>query len=100
MTTNSVKYPTADAFQRLAELVNQLPEEERADLRFALGNYTHDLKHTIGLVNGANVLVSRTVADQPQVVEMVEIIQKASSQIDDLITLLVDQLNNQIKTND
>ena len=72
------------AFQRLAELVNQLPEEERTALRVALGNYTHDLKHTLGLVTGANALLSRIAADQPQIMEMAEIIQKASGQIDEL----------------
>jgi geranylgeranyl pyrophosphate synthase len=97
MTTDPAKYPATDAFQRLAVLVNQLPEEERSNIRAALGEFTHDLKHTIGLVTGANVLVSRTVTDQTQVAEMVEIIQNASNQIDDLITLMVDQLNDQIR---
>jgi hypothetical protein len=97
MTTDSVKDPAVVALHRLAELVNQLPEEERAIIRAALGEYTHDLKHTIGLVTGANVLVSRTITDDSHVAEMVEIIQNASIQIDDLVTLMVDQLNNQIK---
>jgi signal transduction histidine kinase len=88
---------TADqAFQRLAELVNQLPDEERAALRAALGRYSHDLKNTLGLVSGSNAILKRTASDQPEIVEMVEIIQKASGQIDDLIMQLADQLNNQI----
>lgn len=88
------------AFLRLAELVNQLPEEERTTLRVALGNYTHDLKSTLGLVTGANALLSRIAADQPQIMEMAEIIQKGSGQIDELIMVLADQLNNRIDTGD
>jgi len=91
---------TDQAFHRLADLVNQLPEEERIALRSALGNYTHDLKHTLGLVTGANAIFLRMASAQPQILEMAEIIQNASGQIDELITLLADQLNNQIDTDE
>jgi hypothetical protein len=85
-----------DAFRHLAELVNSLPEEERAVILEGLSNYTHDLKHTLGLVTGANALVSRISDEDGQIREMVKIIQSACSQLDDGIMLLVDQLNNRI----
>lgn len=88
------------AFQRLSDLVNQLPDEERIALRDALGHYTHDLKNTLGLVTGANAILPRVAVGQPQIKEMSGIIQKASGQIDDLIMLLVEHLNNQIETDD
>ena len=89
---------TEQAFQRLADLVNQLPEDERAALRAALGHYTHDFKNTLGLVTGSNAILPRVAADQPQILEMSAIIKKAAGQIDDLIMLLVDHLSNQIDT--
>lgn len=91
---------TDQVFQRLAEMVNQLPGEERKALRAALGVYTHDLKNTIGLVTGSNAILERIAADTPQIMEMSEIIAKASGQIDDLIMVLVDQLNNKIEIDD
>ena len=87
-----------EALQRLAVLVNKLPEEDREKLTAALSVYTHDFKHTLGLVTGASALISRTASDQPQIGEMTDIIKSASSQLDDLINLMVEELNNRINT--
>ena len=89
-----------EALQRLAALANQLHEEERAELLSALGEYTHDLKHMLGLVTGANALISRTGTGQEQIEEMTKIIMNASSQLDEYITLMVEELNNRIDNGD
>jgi hypothetical protein len=89
------------AFEILAELVNQLPEERRAALRSTLGLYTHDLKHTLGLVTGANgVLLRLDLAGEEladEVREMAEMITHAAGDLDAMVMLLVDHLSNQIE---
>jgi len=97
---NDAKEHVCQAFESLAALVNQLPAEQRAELRSTLGSYTHDLKHTLGLVTGANgILLRLNLGEEAaaEVQEMAGIITNASVQMDALIMLLVEHLNNQIK---
>lgn len=89
------------AFDKLAELVNQLPLEERTALRSALGIYTHDLKHTLGLVTGANGILLRLDLEREEakdVREMAGIILQAAGDIDALVMQLVEHLSNRIET--
>ncbi|MBN2045212.1 MAG: hypothetical protein JW757_09350 [Anaerolineales bacterium] len=88
------------AFWRLAALVNGLTAEEQSELKFALGEYTHDLKHTLGLVTGANALISRTAAGQAKIDEMTRMIEGAARQLDQLTDLMVEELNNRIGVDD
>ena len=89
------------AFEKLAELVNQLPVEERTALRSTLGGYTHDLKHTLGLITGANgILLRLDLADEAQaeeVREMAGMITHAAGDIDAMVMHLVEHLSNQIE---
>ena len=84
----------------LARMVNELSTEERIRLRNNLGAYTHDLKNTIGLVTGANTLISRSAEALNYgtgTLEMTELITSASDRLDQLIMLMVEYLNNEIE---
>ena len=86
-------------FLELAELVNSSPLEQRIFIRSQLGEYTHDLKHLLGLVTGANaVLTKYTSENDPQFREMVEMIQEAALKIDAQVDLLTEQLSQYIRT--
>jgi len=86
-------------FLELAELVNSSPLEQRIFIRSQLGEYTHDLKHLLGLVTGANaVLTKYTSENDPQVREMVEMIREAALKIDAQVDLLTEQLSQYIRT--
>jgi K+-sensing histidine kinase KdpD len=102
---NYQEYSTEDfrqAFSTLAGLVNQLPSAQRAELRSQLGAYSHDFKHTLGVVVGANGILLRLNMnggeETEDVEEMTDMITRATSQLDGLIMLLVESLNNQIET--
>ena len=86
-------------FLELAELVNSCPVEQRIFIRSQLGEYTHDLKHLLGLVTGANAVLTRKFAleDDPQFREMVEMIQEAAQKIDAQVDLLTEQLSQYIQ---
>lgn len=91
-----------ETFRILSGLVNELSAEDRIKLREKLGAYTHDLKNTIGLVTGANVLISRSAEalnHDTGTLEMTELITSAASRLDDLIMLMVENLNNEIEVN-
>ena len=91
----------SQAFEKLAELVNRLSLEERTALRSTFGTYTHDLKHTLGLVTGANGILLRLDLegeDAKDVREMAGIILQAAGDIDALVMQLVEHLSNRIET--
>ena len=87
------------AFLDIAQAASQLPEDKRVEVSNQLGTYTHDLKHLLGLVTGANEIILRHASsDEPggKIVEMVEIIQDATIQMDAYFDLLVDNLYHPI----
>jgi hypothetical protein len=86
-------------FLQLAELVNSLPPEKRVSIRHFLGEYTHDLKHLIGLVTGANALITRQQsgnANSDVFEEMLAMIEDAAKQIDSQIDRLTVYLSQRI----
>jgi len=101
MTQNSSSHDhSRSVFLELAELVNSSPLEQRIFIRSQLGEYTHDLKHLLGLVTAANAVLKRNYAsdDDPQFREMVEMIQKAAQKIDAQVDMLTEQLSQYIQT--
>lgn len=83
------------AFQAIAEAVRELSEEEVRRISAQLGEYTHDFKHLLGLVTGANAILLRSVSSDEQgakMMEMVEIINRSSAQLNAFIEVLVSQL--------
>ena len=92
--------PSQGVFLELAELVNSCPVEQRIFIRSQLGEYTHDLKHLLGLVTAANAVLKRKFAseDDPQFREMVEMIQEAAQKIDAQVDMLTEQFSQYIQT--
>ncbi len=83
------------AFEAIAGAVRQLPDEQRKQIGEQLGEYTHDFKHLLGLVTGANAVLLRVApADEKgdKMLEMVETIDKASVQLNAYIDMIVSQL--------
>lgn len=83
------------AFGAIAEAVRQMPDDQRREISEQLGRYTHDFKHLLGLVTGANAVLLRSApADEKsaRILEMVEIIEAATLQLDSFIEVLVAKL--------
>jgi len=82
-------------FEVIGNLVRELPDGQRELISEQLGEYTHDLKHLLGLVTGANAVILRVVPTDEKgvkVLEMVETIDKAAGQLNDYIDVIVSQL--------
>lgn len=83
----------ASLFQDLAELVNQQPMEHREQTRQLAGEFLHDLKHTLGLITGANALILRDLRggeEKTQSFEMVKIANDAALKIDAYVDLVTE----------
>lgn len=87
-------------FLELADLVNSQKLEKRISIRKQLGEFTHDLKHLLGLVTSANAILQRrsfSAEEDPELKEMVDLVVEAAQNIDSKIDLMADYLNQQIK---
>jgi hypothetical protein len=78
-------------FWELAEIVNQQPEQTREQVRVLFGDYLHDIKHTLGLVTGANTVLRRNLSSQNKDQENLETLQIAD-QAAQKISLYLDLL--------
>ena len=90
-------------FLQLSALVNELPMEKRANIRAKLGDYSHDLKHQLGLVTGANALIERYDFSEDigsEIRELTAVIREAVRQIDEHIDVLTEYLSHKINTHD
>lgn len=84
----------------LAELVNALPVEERERYRAVVGNFMHDMKHTLGLITNANEILRRDVENDPgksRSLEMLNIIRTGALQMDGYLNTMVNEFANHIK---
>ncbi len=87
-------------WQGIADLINDLPPEQREQYRQSLGAFMHDMKHTLGLIINANELVRREVEGKQwenNAVELIEIIKTGSQQLDDLLNIIVGDCCNLIE---
>ena len=87
-------------WQDLAEEINNLPRESRERYRQELGQFMHDMKHTLGLVINANEIAIRDVADDPdndRSMEMLDIIRTAASQLNQHLDVIVGGCLNRIE---
>jgi signal transduction histidine kinase len=84
------------AFQQIAEALRQLPPDQQKTLREQLGNYTHDLKHILGVVTGANALLIRDSHTAGAYGDLLEIIQRSAGELDDHFEILIQNLSTQI----
>lgn len=83
-------------FQLIAAAVQKLPDEQRSRISAQLGEYTHDFKHLLGLVTGANSVLLRSAPSDETgdlIVEMAGISDKAVIELNQLIELIIEQLN-------
>lgn len=101
--TPSTQEDFRSLFLQLSALVNELPMGKRAKIRAKLGDYSHDLKHQLGLVAGANALLERYNFSEDidsEIRELAAVIREAVRQIDGHIDALTENLNHQIDSQD
>ena len=96
-TDSSGKNRYKEVFLRLTECVNSLPLEERVFIRTELGNYSHDMKHYLGVISGANTLLDRNISledrdYQDQDREVIDMIRDSSIELNDYTDLLTEYL--------
>lgn len=84
----------------LADLVNQLPLEERKRHRKNLGKFMHDLRNTLGLITNSQDLIRRDFRERDDVDSVMDLIniiktatQRASVHLTDIIESFGDQIN-------
>jgi hypothetical protein len=90
----------AQTWRELAGLVNNLPVEEREQYRAVVGNFMHDMKHTLGLITNANEILRRDVENEPgksRSLEMLNIIRTGALQMDGYLNTMVEEFANHIK---
>ena len=95
--TGAVKYE--QTWRKISEVVNRLPLEERRRLRDSLGIFTHDMKHSLGLISSGSELVRRDLAScghDHKSQEMPDVIQTGFEQINAYLDVIVSNLNNKI----
>jgi hypothetical protein len=89
----------SQTWEGVADFINQLPQDQRAQYRKTLGVFMHDMKHTLGLINNANELIRRDVQQCPEehhAVEMIEIIKKGSQQLDGYLNTMLENCCHRI----
>lgn len=86
-------------WQGMAGFINQLPNDEREQYRKAIGNFMHDMKHTLGLIINANEIVRRDLNGCPEEIraeEMIDIIKKGSQQLDGYLNTILENFCHRI----
>lgn len=87
-------------WQELAGLINELPIERREGYREVLGEFLHDMKHTLGLITNANAILRRDVEGAPEKtrgLEMIKIVQTGATQLNEYLNILVEEFGNAIE---
>lgn len=90
-------------WQDLAEVLNRLPIEDQEAYRKVLGEYLHDMKHTLGLITNANEILRRDVGERPErsrSLEMINIIHTGALQLDGYLTTMVEEFANRIEASE
>ena len=86
-------------WQDLAEDLNHLPIVTRQRYRQDLGQFMHDMKHTLGLVINANEIILRDMGDDPEnerSKEMLDIVRSASKQLNVYFDVIVNGCLNRL----
>lgn len=85
------------AWQGVADSINQLSNDQRKQIQQAMGVFMHDMKHTLGLINNANELIRRDIQNCPnnhKSEEMVSIIHTGTQQLDAYFDTIVEACCN------
>ncbi len=67
-----------EVWKDLADLVNGLPEEQRLRYQNNIALFIHDLRQIIGIVYSAEGILRKTHEDDPEDVEVLDMIRKAT----------------------
>ncbi len=89
----------SQVWEGMAGFVNQLPQDQREQYRKVLGDFMHDMKHTLGLIINANEIVRREVqgcSEEHNAAEMIEIVKTASKQLDGYLNTMVENCCHKI----
>lgn len=86
----------SQVFRQVAEILNQCAPEERAAVRADLGDYTHDLKHILGVVLGAQTLMAYDKDLLANHGDELEIIARSAKDLNSMFELLIQNLSNEI----
>ena len=89
----------SQAWQGMAGFINQLPNDEREKYRKAIGDFMHDMKHALGLINNANEIVRRDVngcSEEHKAGEMIDIIKTGSQQLDGYLNTMLENFCDKI----
>jgi hypothetical protein len=87
------------AWQDVADSINNLPDGKRKQIHQAMSVFMHDMKHTLGLINNANELIRRDIQNCPEKLksdEMVSIVHTGTQQLDAYFDTIVDACCNKI----
>ena len=87
----------------LAELVNQLPLDERKRYRKNLGKFMHDLRNTLALITNSEDLIRRDFRDREDVdsvMELMNIVKTATHRASGHLTDIIESFGDQIDLSD
>ena len=87
----------SEIFRQIAEYLNRLTPEKRAELRKGLGEYSHDLKHILGVVMGAQSLIQLDDDSAVKHVEELDISIQSLKDLNAMFDIMVHNLSNQIE---
>ena len=92
-----------EIWELLAQLINQMPSEERQKYRQSMGEFMHDMHHTLGLISNAQDLLRRDLMENARLsdpLRMLDIIKTASERGCVLLNEVIDSFGNQIELSD
>ena len=86
-------------WQELSILINQLSQDDKQRLRDSLGEFTHDMKHALGLISSGSELIRRDFAScghEHKSQEMIDVIHTGFEQANAYLDVIVSNLSNKI----
>ncbi len=90
-------------WNELAEMVNELPLEERVRIREYVGLLVHDLRHSLGLISNAQALLRRELSkkeDMDDALSFLDIINIASNTATNLLSDTAQTMGDKIEIPD
>ena len=89
-----------EIFQQIAGNLNQCTPEERAAIRTGLGDYTHDLKHILGVVLGAQTLMAFDGDTLEKHGDELDILVQSVKDLDGMFDIFIHTLQSEIVLED
>jgi hypothetical protein len=82
----------AVSWREFAEMLNQLPVEEKKRYHALLGQFLHDVKHSLGLISNANELLRRDAnafPDKHRAKEMIGVTRTGFEQLNGYVNVML-----------